>query len=308
MASSKTRQRKLARAKMERQMARRAAKVRRQRQLWAGLIVGLVAILGITGTVWALGGFSPSKKPPAPAACNWADTGAGNAKLKNVGKPPTSGEPRSGTETMTITTSLGVITAKLDLAKSPCTAASFAYLAGKNFFANTKCHKLTTAGKFLLECGDPNPNPTGDGGPTYTYANEYIPTTPAPAPSSANPVPSASESEAPNEVIYPAGSVITANKGPDLNGSRFSILYKDSPLPPDYTLFGTVVTGLDIVQQVAAAGEDGAYANEGGGGRPKKEITIQALTVVPPGKSPSPAAPASPSASTSPSASPSAKS
>src|SRR2546430_12506307 len=172
---------------MERQMARRAAKVRRQRQLWAGLIVGLVAILGITGTVWALGGFSPSKKPPAPAACNWADTGAGNAKLKNVGKPPTSGEPRSGTETMTITTSLGVITAKLDLAKSPCTAASFAYLAGKNFFANTKCHKLTTAGKFLLECGDPNPNPTGDGGPTYTYANEYIPTTPAPAPSSANP-------------------------------------------------------------------------------------------------------------------------
>ena len=120
-----------------------------------------------------------------------------------------------------------------------------------------------------------------------TPANEYVPTTAAPAPSAsasrgASPSPSASASSASAQVLYPAGSIATANQGADGNGSQFFIFYKDSPMPPTYTLFGTVTAGLDIVSQVAAAGDDGAFANdEGAGGHPKKEITIQTLTVGP---------------------------
>jgi len=296
VASSKTRQRKLARAKMERQLARRAAKVRRQRQSWAIAIVSVVAVLGIAGTVWALSGNS--KKPaPAAASCTWNDAGGTSDKLKDVGKPPASGEPRTGTGTMTITTNLGVITGSLDLVKAPCAAASYSYLAGRGFYTNTKCHRLSPA-QHLLQCGDPTG--TGDGGPRYTFANEYAPSTPAPAPSGATPAPSASEGEEQTKVIYPAGSLVTANHGPDTNGSQFFIVYQDSALPPEYTLFGHVTAGLDIVQQVAAAGDDGAFANQEGGGHPKKEITIQTLTV---GATPSSDASASPSAAPTPSTS-----
>jgi peptidyl-prolyl cis-trans isomerase B (cyclophilin B) len=301
VASSKTRQRKLARAKMERQMARRAAKLRQRRQRLALGIVGLVVVLGAVGTVWALGGFAKSKKAPTATSCTWTDAGTANDQLKDVGKPPTTGHPRTGTQPMTITTNLGTISATVDLAKSPCTAASFSYLAGKSFFANTKCHRLNPA-QFLLQCGDPTG--TGQGGPRYTYANEYVPTTPAPKPSSPSPSPSASdEGEGATDVIYPAGSVATANQAADANGSQFYILYQDSPLPPNYTLFGQVTAGLDIVKQVAAAGDDGAFANQGGGGHPKKEITIQTLVM-----GTTPTSSPSPSRSPSPSGSPSAKS
>ena len=304
MASSKSRQRKLARAKMERQMARRAAKVRRRRQAWAIAVVATVAVLGIAGTVWAM--TSGKKKTTTTAAsCGWVDTGTSNTNLKDVGKPPTSGQARTGTETMTITTSLGTVTASIDLTKTPCTAASFAYLASKNFFNNSKCHRLVTTGAYYLQCGDPTG--TGQGGPTYTYANEYVPTAPAPTPSaSASASPSASASAAAS-VIYPAGSIATANQGADLNGSQFYIFYKDSPMPPNYTLFGTVTAGLDIVQQVASAGDDGSLASQGGGGKPKKDVTIQTLTV---GATPSasPSGSGSPASSPAASASPSAKS
>ena len=114
MASSKARQRKLARAKMERQLARRAAKVRRQRQGWAIAVVSVVAVLGIAGTAWALGAFDKAKPKPAAASCTWNDTGGNATELKDVGKPPETGQQRTGTETMTITTNLGPVTAALE--------------------------------------------------------------------------------------------------------------------------------------------------------------------------------------------------
>jgi len=309
VASSKTRQRKLARAKMERQIARRAAQIRQQRQRLAIGIVSVVVVLGAVGTAWALGAFSPSRKPAAPvaASCTWSDAGTGNANLKDVGKPSTTAPPNTGTEKMTITTNLGTVTATVDLAKSPCTAASFAYLAGKNFFSNTRCHRLSTTWN-ALQCGDPTG--TGQGGPKYTYANEYVPTTPAPTPSdspSPTPNPSASDdtSGGGTDVIYPAGSIATANTAPNVNGSQFFILYKDGVLPPNFTLFGQVTAGLDVVQQVAAAGADNAFASlDGGGGHPKKDITIQTLTM---GNQPQPSGSAAASPTPAPSGSTSTK-
>src|SRR5439155_26417727 len=118
-----------------------------------------------------------------------------------------------------------------------CTAASFAYLSGKKFFDNTKCHRLTTQGIFVLQCGDPSG--TGQGGPAYKFPDEYKPAPPdQPAPT-ASAVPTPSPSPAQTPPLYTRGSLAMANSGADTNGSQFFIVYKDSPLPANYTLFGT---------------------------------------------------------------------
>jgi peptidyl-prolyl cis-trans isomerase B (cyclophilin B) len=289
VASSKERQRRLAREKMNRQMARRASRARRNRQIQAGIVAGTAIILVVLASLWAGGVFSgkPKTKPTTQASdCLWnkADTAA-NTNLKDVGLPPTTGIPKSGTETMTITTNLGVITADLDLAKAPCTAASFKYLAGKHFFDNTTCHRLLDKGDYVLQCGDPSG--TGSGGPGYTFADEYRPSAPSPEPSA---------SAAPT-VTYPKGVLAMANSGADTNGSQFFIVYQDSPFQPNYTIFGQVTDGLSIVAQVGDAGDDGAFSQDAGGGHPKKAVKIQSLTVTaaPPGSA-SPAPPATPSA------------
>jgi peptidyl-prolyl cis-trans isomerase B (cyclophilin B) len=288
VSSTRDRQRKLARAKVERQMARRAAKARQRRQLAAGVSAAVVLLLVVLGTTWALGGFDskPKKKTNAAAAtCTWtpADTAA-NKDLKDVGTPPTSGEQRSGAKTMTITTNQGVITAQLDATKAPCTVASMSYLAGRQFFNNTNCHRLTTQGIFVLQCGDPSG--TGKGGPGYTFNTEYTPAAPAPSPSA---------SAAPT-ATYPAGTLAMANTGqPNSTGSQFFIVYKDSPLPPSYTAFGTVTQGLDAVRKVAAAGAVDAKGKPTGDGSPRTKVVIQSVAVG--GTAQAPASPAvSPSA------------
>ena len=180
MPSSKDRQRALARAKVERQIARRAATARKRRQLRGGIGVFLVVVLVAVGGYWAAGGFDSTKSPIAAGGqCAWTpqDTST-NANLKDVGTPPTKDIPTAGFRTMTITTSQGVIEAQLDLEKAPCTSASFAYLAGKSYFNNSKCHRLTTQGSYVLQCGDPSG--TGQGGPTYRFPDEYRPVPPAP--------------------------------------------------------------------------------------------------------------------------------
>jgi peptidyl-prolyl cis-trans isomerase B (cyclophilin B) len=287
---------------MERQMARRASRARRNRQIQAGIVAGLALVLVIGGALWVGGVFSGKSKSNSNTAanndCYWnkADTSA-NKDLKDVGMPPVKGIPRTGTETMTITTNLGVISASLDLTKAPCTSASFKYLASKNFFNKSTCHRLLDTGDYVLQCGDPSG--TGSGGPGYTFADEYRPT-----PASADPSASASAT-----VTYPAGSLAMANSGADTNGSQFFIVYKASPFPANYTLFGQITSGLDIVTGVGAAGDDGAFASSSGGGHPKKAVTIQSLTVSDPTASPSTspsgsAAPSAPAASTSASAAP----
>src|SRR5262249_5740727 len=148
-------------------------------------------------------------------------------------------------------------------AKAPCSGASFKYLAGRNFFSNTNCHRLTTSGIFVLQCGDPKG--TGSGGPAYSFADENLPKPGAPASASASPAASDSASpagsasaapsaSAPTTVTYARGTVAMANSGPDTNGSQFFIVYQDSQMQPNYSVIGTVTSGMDVVDKVAAAG------------------------------------------------------
>jgi peptidyl-prolyl cis-trans isomerase B (cyclophilin B) len=189
---------------------------------------------------------------PAPLSCA-ATSVTGQPNIKAVGMPDFANAPRIGTATMQITTNLGPITIRMDRARTPCTVASFQHLADKKYFDQTKCHRLVTTGIFALQCGDPSG--TGTGRPDYQFADENLGTR------------------------YSRGVAAMANAGPGTNGSQFFIVFQDSPLDPLYTPFGSVTSGIAVVDQVAAGGDDGSLANTAGGGHPKIEITFQTVTV-----------------------------
>jgi len=154
---------------------------------------------------------------------------------------------------VTVTTGLGDIAATLDADATPCTVNSFVSLAEQGYFDATECHRLTTAGIFVLQCGDPTA--TGSGGPGYSFEDELS-----------------------GEETYPAGTLAMANAGPNTNGSQFFIVYGDTPLPASYTVFGTVdEAGVKLVEGVAEEGTDNANAQ--GDGAPNQAVEIESVTV-----------------------------
>ncbi len=270
MASSKDRQRKLARAKLDRQMARRAGRVRRRRQIMAGAGALLAVALIVTGAAWLGGAFDnkePASSPDAADICTWTPQSAQtNTELKEVGTPPTKNIPTSGTRPMTITTNQGApIVASLDLTSAPCSGENLTYLAGKKFYDNTDCTEITTEG--AVRCGDPAG--TGLGGPTYSLYSENVPTPPNP---SASP---ASKAKAP---LYPKGTVALIGNPPGTNGSQFLIFFSDfSPANPQYPIVGKVTSGMDTVTKISKI----PTVDNGSGSKvkPKEKVTIQSLTV-----------------------------
>ncbi|MCW3817172.1 peptidylprolyl isomerase [Micromonospora sp. DR5-3] len=276
MASSRDRQRKLARAKLDRQMARRAAAAKRRRQIQAGIGTAVVLALIVVGSAWALGAFdSKPEQKAAEDVCVWTpQDAAANTNLKDVGTPTTTGLPTSGTRAMTVTTNQGApITAELDLTSAPCAAASISFLAGKSFYDNTKCHEITAEG--ALHCGDPSG--TGLGGPTYSFYDENVPAAPEPSPSA---------SPAPNEPpAYPKGTVAMIANPPGANGSQFLIFFKDfNPAKPAYPVIGKVTGGLDVVEKIGAL----PTVDNGSGAKvkPQTDVVIQSLTVGEPNAAP----------------------
>ncbi|WP_327000913.1 peptidylprolyl isomerase [Dactylosporangium sp. NBC_01737] len=175
--------------------------------------------------------------------------------VKDVGTPPAT-VPRTGKATMTLTTNLGTVEIAMDPKLAPCAVANFAHLAGKKFFDGTACHRLTTAGLFVLQCGDPSG--TGTGGPAYRYAEENLSSRPG----------------------YARGSVAVAKtQEPSTSGSQFFISYADNPLlPVDYTPIGTVTKGMDVIDKVAAGGV--TPGNGPDDGAPKIRIVLRQVTVV----------------------------
>ncbi|WP_436770870.1 peptidylprolyl isomerase [Yinghuangia sp. YIM S09857] len=285
---------------------------RRRRNLVLGIVAGVVALALVGGGVWLLtdddgdgkakadGGAQPigntalPSPPPgaqdtpgdaSPKASGTGTSGTGKSTAGATGtRPPGSGaattaggaapgaqkcDPAPGAPkkatypaappmtidtsaayTLNLVTSCGTVTVSMNAAKAPTTVNSFAFLAGKNYFDHTPCHRLTTEGIFVLQCGDPTG--TGTGGPGYQFADENL-----------------------TGATYPAGTVAMANAGPGTNGSQFFLVYKDTQLPPQYTPFGTVTGGMDVLQQVA---DDGVWDGSGDG-PPKALIVLDKVTV-----------------------------
>jgi peptidyl-prolyl cis-trans isomerase B (cyclophilin B) len=252
-------------AKRQANLARRA-QARRTRQQVSAAVVGVVLVVGgVFGVSQLTGGDSKAKasSPGASSSATSSPTGSTCPKVTatTVAKPQqfTTAPPKSlaanRTWTATVATSCGNMTFTLDGAKAPQTVASFVFLAQKHFFDKTTCHRLTTSGLYVLQCGDPTAS--GNGGPGYGYGIE----------------------NAPASGTYPAGTIAMARTSdPKSNGSQFFLVYKDSTLPTDgggYSIFGTVSSGLDVVSKVAAGGVDGG----GQDGKPATPLNITSVTV-----------------------------
>jgi peptidylprolyl isomerase len=149
--------------------------------------------------------------------------------------------------TATMDTSLGTLVIALDAAAAPKTVNNFVFLAKWGFYDGVICHRIIKG--FVVQGGDPTG--TGRGGPGYRFADEL-----------------------PKAGRYEIGSLAMANAGPNTNGSQFFIISgpNGTQLPPQYSLFGKVVKGLDVVekmQSVATNRDD----------RPNFDVVINHVTI-----------------------------
>ncbi|MCZ4102176.1 peptidylprolyl isomerase [Streptomyces sp. So13.3] len=214
-----------------------------KRKQWALLTAAAVLPLSLTTAAAA------DDPPPAPAPCAYtAAVPADNFKGIPVFDARKAARPYSAT----LKTSQGSITVKMLTDKAPCTTYSFRFLAERDYFNRSHCHRLTTQRLYVLQCGDPTG--TGSGGPGYSFPDENL-----------------------TGATYPAGTLAMANAGPNTNGSQFFFVWKDTKLSPAYTPFGKVTAGLDVLQKIAAAGEDDQ--NGPGDGYPALPVDIRKVQI-----------------------------
>ncbi|HET7724935.1 MAG TPA: peptidylprolyl isomerase [Propionibacteriaceae bacterium] len=193
---------------------------------------------------------SIAQASPGTVNCTYV---AASTPAKPVDPPSGSNVPATGTVGAVMTTNEGPISITMDRSKTPCTINSFLSLAEQRYFDTTSCHRLVNAGMYLLQCGDPSG--TGLGGPGYTFRDETYATD-----------------------TFPAGTVAMANAGPNTNGSQFFLVYADTQLPPQYTVFGHMdAAGIAVVAKIAADGQDGS--NRAGGGKPNNPAKILSVSV-----------------------------
>jgi peptidyl-prolyl cis-trans isomerase B (cyclophilin B) len=255
VASTSERRRQLARQRWERQQARRAeaiARARRRRKILA--VVTAVAVVAGAVVVatqwWPWGGddattVSDSETSSAAGSCSYTEAGTANAE---IGLPPT--EPTAAA-TARLTVNGQPVDVQLLADAAPCTVSSMVHLAGQDYFDGTSCHRLTTSATLrVLQCGDPTG--TGGGGPGYEFGLENT-----------------------DGATYPAGTVAMAHRSgePGSNGSQFFLVYEDSELPPEYTVFGQVTAGLEVLAGIAATGT----ADGSEDGAPKEPVALDDL-------------------------------
>ncbi len=260
MASSR-RERELARLRAERQVARRAADAARRRRRNA-VIASTLAVLAVVAVVAGLTltrerGDQPATPPAASAsaatagACTYNPAGEASRKVT-----PPPAQPVTGPVRATMKTDRGTVAFDLSTAEAPCAASSLVSLARQDFFDDTPCHRLTTSGIFVLQCGDPTG--TGTGGPGYQFAEENL-----------------------EGATYPRGTVAMAkSSAPGSTGSQFFLVYKDTRLPPEYTPVGKITEGLEVLDGVAKAGAADPDPRTGNTA-PKRTVQIQDLTTAP---------------------------
>lgn len=195
-------------------------------------------------------------------ACTYVDDGTTPAKKVDL---PPSEPDEDAPESLTLATSAGDIEIALEPEQAPCAVNSLVSLAEQGYFDDTRCHRLTTEGYFVLQCGDPTG--TGSGGPGYSFADELVEDDPRLQP--------CGEELGQVYCTYNTGTVAMANAGPDTNGSQFFLVYGNSKFPPDYTVVGHLgAAGLKVVKDIAAGGATATNPARPGDGSPNEPVTI----------------------------------
>ena len=182
---------------------------------------------------------------PAPPSTTVATTAPTDGVSKSFAGPPDLTIDTAAQYTATITTNLGDIVVSLFADTAPNTVNNFVFLANEGYYDGVIFHRVIPG--FVAQAGDPTG--TGRGGPGYTFADELN-----------DPLP------------YTRGILAMANAGPNTNGSQFFIVHEDVGLPYAYTIFGEVISGMDVVDAIAAT-------PTGPGDRPTTDIIIESITV-----------------------------
>ena len=180
-----------------------------------------------------------------PEDCPEAD--GSSPKKRRFGEAPQMCIDPSKRYTAEMVTSKGTMTIALDPVAAPKTVNNFVFLARYHYFDGIHFHRVIPG--FVLQGGDPEGS--GRGGPGYKFADEL-----------------------PKPGRYEIGSLAMANAGPNTNGSQFFVISGPDGvrLPPQYSLFGKVVKGLDVVKAIDAVGSPGA-------GTPKEKVVIESVTI-----------------------------
>jgi peptidyl-prolyl cis-trans isomerase B (cyclophilin B) len=275
--SKQTRKRELERLRARREAERQRARRRRALLTYGGLTV-VVVVAAVAGGLWLTGdddtpagAAATTVAPTTTAAPAFDDARAGaptapaevacggkippKVERPTFSKPPTTKVDPDRTYLATFQTSCGDFTVRLDPAKAPITTANFVFLAGKKFYDSTWFHRIVpggAAGIAVIQGGDPQG--TGQGGPGYAIKDE-LPSSPA---------------------AYKKYSVAMANSGPDSGGSQFFINFADNSkgLQPNYSVFGEVVDGREVVDKMAEVQVGGQS-----GDTPQQSVWIEKLTV-----------------------------
>jgi peptidyl-prolyl cis-trans isomerase B (cyclophilin B) len=255
--------------------AAKQARKRRLQVVAGGLAVALVAG-GVVGAVAAIKGGDEDTDTANPAATPSAEptvdqTGVPEGKkrclyssnpsasqTKDVGAPEEIADAK-GTVKVTMVLNKKPLVIELDRAAAPCTVNSFVHLAEKKYYDDTPCHRLLDeSGQgfqyAVLQCGDPSG--TGRGGPGYKFADENL-----------------------TGAKYSKGVIAMANSGPNTNGSQFFMMFKDSDFSPDYTPFGKILSGVDVIAKIAEGGRSPNPSQPQAIDVPKTKTTIDKVTV-----------------------------
>ena len=164
--------------------------------------------------------------------------------MKSYSSPPEQTIDPARKYKATIRTSAGDMTAELYPMDAPRTVNNFVFLARDGFYDGVIFHRVIPG--FMIQGGDPTG--TGRGGPGYRFEDEPV------------------------SKRYERGTLAMANAGPNTNGSQFFIMHADYGLPPNYTIFGRLTDGHDVVDKIASAGRD---SND----RPHEPTTIDGVDI-----------------------------
>jgi cyclophilin family peptidyl-prolyl cis-trans isomerase len=229
---------------------RRVKQQQQQRRRFIFIGVGVVAVVGLayllsrgsshknntalntTSTTAAVSTTTPGPTTTvaaAPAGVGCPKLDGSSPRYQHFSAPPPTCINAAKTYTVTFQTDLGTFAAVLDPKQAPKTVNNFVFLTGYHYFDGIVFHRVVPG--FVIQGGDPTG--TGSGGPGYQFADEL-----------------------PKAGQYKVGSLAMANSGANTNGSQFFVITGDQgvALPPNYSLFGMVTSGMDVVHKIEADG------------------------------------------------------
>jgi cyclophilin family peptidyl-prolyl cis-trans isomerase len=193
---------------------------------------------------------APTQAPaPSQAPQSAAPAESGGPPAEGCPTSPPEPLPAGETREVTIETDLGNIVIDVEAELGPLAAGNFVALAECGFYDGVVFHRIMP--DFVIQGGDPTG--TGSGGPGYEFPNDPV------------------------SVPYERGVVAMANAGRDTNGSQFFIVLAEAGLPPDYSVFGRVTSGMEVADQISAGPSSGGQA-----GQALEPVTMNRVTVATP--------------------------